>query len=43
MVKDFLANPTLTNMRITTFSLLAFAGFMRIDEAIRVREHVRWK
>ena len=37
MVKDFLVNPTLTNMRITTFSLLAFAGFMRFDEAIRVR------
>lgn len=37
MVKDFLANPMLTNMRITTFSLLAFAGFMKFDEAIRVR------
>ena len=24
-------------MRITTFSLLAFAGFMKFDEAIRVR------
>ena len=37
MVKDFLAHPTLTNMRITSFSLLAFAGFMRYDEAIHVR------
>ena len=37
MVKNFHANPTLANMRITTFSLLAFAGFLRFDEAIRVR------
>jgi len=37
MVKDFLAHPTLTNMRITSFSPLAFAGFMRFDEAIQVR------
>ena len=37
MVKDFLAHPTLTNMRMTSLSLLAFTGFMRFDEAIHVR------
>ena len=37
MVKDTLDNPTLANLRITTFSLLAFAGFLRFDEAIHLR------
>ena len=36
MIKGFLTHPTLANMKIT-FSLLAFAGFMRFDEAIHVR------
>ena len=30
-------NPTLANLRITTFSLLAFVGFLRFDEAIYLR------
>ena len=30
-------NPTLANLRITTFCLLAFAGFLRFDEAIYLR------
>lgn len=29
--------PSLSNLRLTTFSLLAFAGFLRFDEAIRIR------
>ena len=37
MAKDTLANPTLANLRITTFSLLAFAGFLRFDDAIQLR------
>jgi len=37
MVEDFHTNPTLPNMKITTFSLLAFAGFLRFNEAIQVR------
>ena len=28
MAQDTLANPTLANLRATTFSLLAFAGFL---------------
>jgi len=37
MAKDTLANPTLANLRITTFSLLAFVGFLRFDDAIQLR------
>jgi len=37
MVKNFNAHPTLTNMRITTLSLLALAGFFRFDEVIHIR------
>ena len=39
MVKDTLDNPTLANLRITTFSLLAFAGFLRFNEAIHLRTY----
>ena len=37
MVQDTNKQPTLSNLRITTFSLLAFAGFLRFDEAIHIR------
>ena len=37
MVQDATKQPTLSNLRITTFSLLAFAGFLRFDEAIHIR------
>ena len=31
MIQDTNKQPTLSNLRITTFSLLAFAGFLRFD------------
>ena len=31
-----MANQTLANLRIATFSLLAFAGFLRFDDAIQL-------
>ena len=37
IVQDATKQPTLSNLRITTFSLLAFAGFLRFDEAIHIR------
>ena len=37
MIQDTNKQPTLSNLRITTFSLLAFAGFLRFHEAIHVR------
>ena len=37
MVENLNAHPTLANMRITTLSLLAFAGFLRFDEVIHIR------
>ena len=35
MVEDINSRPTLAN--ITTLSLLAFAGFLRFDEAIHIK------
>ena len=37
MVQDTNSHPSLSNLRPTTFSLLAFAGFLRFDEAIHIR------
>ena len=37
MVQDTNKQLTLSNLRITTFSLLAFAGFLRFDEAVHIR------
>ena len=37
IARDALTNPTLANLRISTFSLLSFAGFLRFDEAIHIR------
>ena len=37
MVENMNSHPTLANMRITTLSLLAFAGFLRFDEVIHIR------
>ena len=37
MVQDTNKQPSLANLRLTTFSLLAFAGFLRFDEAIHIR------
>ena len=37
MVQDTNSHPSLSNLRLTTFSLLAFAGFLRFDEAIHIR------
>ena len=37
MVHDTNRQPSLSNLRLTTFSLLAFAGFLRFDEVIHVR------
>ena len=37
MVEDANSSPTLANLRITTISLLAFAGFLRCDEAMHIR------
>ena len=37
MVEDLKAHPTLANLRITTRSLLAFAGFLSFDEVIHIR------
>lgn len=36
MANDALANPTIANLRIMTFSLLSFAGLFRFDEAIHI-------
>ena len=36
MVQDATKHPTLSNLRITTSSLLAFARFLRFDEAIHI-------
>ena len=36
MVQDTNSHPSLSNLRLTTFSLLAFAGFLRFDEAIYI-------
>ena len=37
MVEDMNICPLLANMRITTLSLLAFAGFLRFDKVIHIR------
>jgi len=37
MVEDAKSSPTLANLRITTISLMAFAGFLRSDEALHIR------
>ena len=37
MVQDTNKQPSLANLRLNTFSLLAFAGFLRFDEAIHIR------
>ena len=37
MVQDTNKQPSLSNLRLTSFSLLAFAGFLRFDEAIHIR------
>ena len=37
MVEDLNAHPTLANLRITTLSLLAFAGFLGFDDVIHIR------
>ena len=37
MVQDTNRQPSLSNLRLTAFSLLAFAGFLRFDEAIHIR------
>ena len=37
MVKDADKNETLTNVRLVTACLLAFAGFLRFDELINIR------
>jgi len=37
MVEDPNAHLTLANLRITTLSLLAFAGFLRFDKVIHIR------
>ena len=37
MVQDATKQPTLSNLRITTFSLLTFARFLRFGEAIHIR------
>ena len=37
MVEDVNSAPTLAKLRITTISLLAFAGFLRCDEAVHIR------
>ena len=37
MVQDANRQPSLSNLRLTTLSLLAFAGFLRFDEVIHIR------
>ena len=37
MIQDADKQPLLSNLRITTFNLLTFAGFLRFDEAIHIR------
>ena len=36
MVQDTNSHPSLSNLRLTTFSLLAFTGFLRFDKAIHI-------
>ena len=37
IVDDAVRNPTLSNIRLASACLLAYAGFLRVDELIKLR------